>query len=238
MTACHGMPVVAALMAAALCGAAQRADDKPKSPAGAAQKDYAAELPRFPLKSPAEAHKAFESGPASMSSWSPPSRCCAARSPSTSTRTAGSTSPSSPSTTSTPTAKPRRQRAASACWKTPTATASTTRAPSSPTTCRWRRPSPAGTAASTSGSAPDLLYLKDTDGDGKADVRRVVFTGFGTDRPARGCSTRSAGASTTASTSRPASTAATFAAATGRARRRSRSAAMASSSTRAARRSS
>ena len=31
------------------------------------------------------------------------------------------------------------------------------------------------------GSAPDLLYLKDTDGDGKADVRRVVFTGFGTD---------------------------------------------------------
>ena len=28
--------------------------------------------------------------------------------------------------------------------------------------------------------APDLLYLKDTDGDGKADVRRVVFTGFST----------------------------------------------------------
>jgi putative membrane-bound dehydrogenase-like protein len=26
---------------------------------------------------------------------------------------------------------------------------------------------------------PDLLYLKDTDGDGVADVRRVVFTGFG-----------------------------------------------------------
>src|SRR5205823_965882 len=32
------------------------------------------------------------------------------------------------------------------------------------------------------GSPPDLLYLKDTDGDGKADVRRVVFTGFGLDR--------------------------------------------------------
>jgi putative membrane-bound dehydrogenase-like protein len=31
------------------------------------------------------------------------------------------------------------------------------------------------------GSAPDLLYLKDTDGDGKADVRRVVLTGFGKD---------------------------------------------------------
>jgi len=28
------------------------------------------------------------------------------------------------------------------------------------------------------GAAPDILYLKDTDGDGRADVRRVVFTGF------------------------------------------------------------
>jgi len=36
------------------------------------------------------------------------------------------------------------------------------------------------------GSAPDLLYLKDTDGDGKADVRRVVFTGFGQDRGGEG----------------------------------------------------
>jgi putative membrane-bound dehydrogenase-like protein len=36
------------------------------------------------------------------------------------------------------------------------------------------------------GSAPDLLYLKDTDGDGKADARRVVFTGFGTDRAGEG----------------------------------------------------
>jgi putative membrane-bound dehydrogenase-like protein len=36
------------------------------------------------------------------------------------------------------------------------------------------------------GSAPDLLYLKDTDGDGKADVRRVVFTGFGKDAGGEG----------------------------------------------------
>ena len=28
--------------------------------------------------------------------------------------------------------------------------------------------------------APDILYLKDTDGDGKADVRKRVYTGFGT----------------------------------------------------------
>lgn len=32
------------------------------------------------------------------------------------------------------------------------------------------------------GDAPDLMYLKDTDGDGTADFRKVIFTGFGTDR--------------------------------------------------------
>ena len=32
------------------------------------------------------------------------------------------------------------------------------------------------------GDAPDLLYVKDTDGDGKADRRKVVFTGFGSDK--------------------------------------------------------
>jgi putative membrane-bound dehydrogenase-like protein len=29
------------------------------------------------------------------------------------------------------------------------------------------------------GDAPDILFCKDTDGDGKADVRKTVFTGFG-----------------------------------------------------------
>ena len=29
------------------------------------------------------------------------------------------------------------------------------------------------------GASPDILYLKDTDGDGVAEVRRVAFTGFG-----------------------------------------------------------
>ena len=32
------------------------------------------------------------------------------------------------------------------------------------------------------GAAPDLLYCKDHDGDGRADERRVVFTGFGADK--------------------------------------------------------
>ncbi|MFN0050925.1 MAG: PVC-type heme-binding CxxCH protein, partial [Planctomycetales bacterium] len=31
------------------------------------------------------------------------------------------------------------------------------------------------------GAVPNILYAKDTDGDGRADVRRVVFTGFGRD---------------------------------------------------------
>ncbi len=31
------------------------------------------------------------------------------------------------------------------------------------------------------GDAPDLLFVKDTNGDGKADNRQVVFTGFGSD---------------------------------------------------------
>src|SRR4029079_19239339 len=30
-------------------------------------------------------------------------------------------------------------------------------------------------------AAPDILYAEDTDGDDKADVRRVLFTGFGTE---------------------------------------------------------
>ncbi len=29
------------------------------------------------------------------------------------------------------------------------------------------------------GAAPDIYYLKDTDGEGRADVRKVIFTGFG-----------------------------------------------------------
>ena len=32
------------------------------------------------------------------------------------------------------------------------------------------------------GAAPDLLYLKDTDGDGRADFRQIIFTGFGKDK--------------------------------------------------------
>jgi putative membrane-bound dehydrogenase-like protein len=36
------------------------------------------------------------------------------------------------------------------------------------------------------GVAPDILYCKDTDGDGKADVRQKLFTGFGQDKAGEG----------------------------------------------------
>jgi putative membrane-bound dehydrogenase-like protein len=36
------------------------------------------------------------------------------------------------------------------------------------------------------GAVPDLLYCKDTDGDGKADIRKVVFTGFARDAAGEG----------------------------------------------------
>ncbi|MBC7816747.1 MAG: HEAT repeat domain-containing protein, partial [Planctomycetaceae bacterium] len=36
------------------------------------------------------------------------------------------------------------------------------------------------------GVAPDILFCKDTDGDGRADVRRTHFTGFGQDKAGEG----------------------------------------------------
>jgi putative membrane-bound dehydrogenase-like protein len=36
------------------------------------------------------------------------------------------------------------------------------------------------------GVAPDILFCKDTDGDGKADIRRRLFTGFGQDKAGEG----------------------------------------------------
>src|SRR5690606_29954920 len=36
------------------------------------------------------------------------------------------------------------------------------------------------------GSVPEILYCKDTDGDGRADVRETVFTGFARDHAGEG----------------------------------------------------
>ena len=59
-----------------------------------------------------------------------------------------------------------------------TATAASSGASSSRTSSAGPRACASGTAASSSPSAPDILYLKDTDGDRKADRKEVVFTGF------------------------------------------------------------
>ena len=54
------------------------------------------------------------------------------------------------------------------------------------------------------GAAPDIYYFKDTDGDGKADVRRRRSSPALAAATCRGCSTAFTGGSTTASTARPA----------------------------------
>ncbi len=47
--------------------------------------------------------------------------------------------------------------------------------------CHGRRASLAYDGGVFIAVAPDIIYAKDTDGDGVADVRKVMFTGFGTE---------------------------------------------------------
>ena len=186
-TACCSTLLAAAFTAATLSWAAAGDNDKPASQAGAAEQDYAAELPRIPLKDPAEVAQGVRS-PARVPRRAGRRRAAVAQ-PGRDRLRRGRPA----LRRRVPRVQPVRRRseartarAASACWRTPTATASTTRAPS------FAADVPMATAVACwdggvyVGSAPDLLYLKDTDGDGKADVRRVVFTGFGTDRAGEG----------------------------------------------------
>ena len=112
------------------------------------------------------------------SSWRP-SRWCKARSPRLSTPTATFTSPRCA------TIRTSRSRAASrwarcGCCATATATAALNQSHVFADGLLWA----AGIAPWKGGvfvtAPPDIWYLKDTDGDGKADVRQKVFTGFGT----------------------------------------------------------
>ncbi len=129
---------------------------------------------------PAEALKTFETVDGFASSRSRPSPWCTARSPRRSTRTGTCTSPR--------------------CSTIPTSPG--------PASTRWGRVRllrdtdgdgrfdqshvfadgllwAAGIAPWKGGvfvtAPPDIWYLKDTDGDHRADVRRKVFTGFGTE---------------------------------------------------------
>ena len=77
---------------------------------------------------------------------------------------------------------PNRTRtfwARSAGWKTPTATAASIEARVFVDHLSWPTAVICSDGGVFIGAAPDILYCKDTDGDGKADVRKVVFTGFG-----------------------------------------------------------
>ena len=68
--------------------------------------------------------------------------------------------------------------ASSRCSRTATATAATTPPRSSSTACRSRPASWPGARGSSICAAPEILYAEDTDGDGKADVRRTLFQGL------------------------------------------------------------
>ena len=75
----------------------------------------------------------------------------------------------------------RRPPATSAGSRTATATAGSTRSTIFVDGLSW----PTGVVPYDGGVfiavAPDILYAKDTDGDGVADVKKVMFTGFGTE---------------------------------------------------------
>ena len=64
-------------------------------------------------------------------------------------------------------------------WKTPMATAASTAARVFADHLSWPTAVICSGGGVFIGAAPDILYCKDTDGDGKADERKVVFTGFG-----------------------------------------------------------
>ncbi len=60
----------------------------------------------------------------------------------------------------------------------PKATANTTRRPSSSMASAFRPASCPGETGMLVTCAPDIFYAEDTDGDGKADKKEVLFTGF------------------------------------------------------------
>ena len=113
----------------------------------------------------------------SRSSWWPASRWSRTRSPSTGAPTASSGSSRWATIRSASTARASRA-ASSGSSRTPTATAATTRRRPSSTACRSRPASCPGGTGVLVACAPDIFYAEDRDGDGKADHREVLFTGF------------------------------------------------------------
>ena len=180
MTAYRSVLLAAALAAAGLSGAAEGTNDKPAREAGAAQKDYAAELPRIPPKDPAEALKAFAVRPGfhvELAAAEPLLRSPVAIDFDEDGRLYVAEFPEyNQSADPKPHGKGcvRLLEDIEGDGVYDKSTVFADDVPMATAVACWD-------GGVYVGSAPDLLYLKDTDGDGKADLRRVVFTGFGTD---------------------------------------------------------
>ena len=181
MTAYRRMLLAAALTAAGLSRAAGWADDKPAPPAGAAQQDYGAELSRIPPVDPADSLKAFEVRPGfhvELAAAEPLLRSPVAIDFDEDGRLYVAEFPEYNQYADP---KPHGK----GCIRTAGGHRRRRRLRQEHALRRERadrrRPSPAGTAASTSAPRPTCSTSRTPNGDGKADVRRVVFTGFGTD---------------------------------------------------------
>ena len=116
--------------------------------------------------------------PVSRSSWSPASPWSKTRSLSTGGPTASSGSSRWVTTRWASTAR-ASPAASSGSSKTRTATAATTSRRRFWTASDFRPASCPGAGGVLVACAPDIFYAEDRDGDGKADHREVLFTGFG-----------------------------------------------------------
>src|SRR5262245_18721009 len=177
--------ILAAALAAALAATSGGADGNTKPNRAGAGEDYAAELPRFPLKSPAESRAAFAARPGfrvELAAAEPLLRSPVALDFDEDGRLYVAEFPEYNGYAD---AKPHGTgcvRLLEDADGDGVFEKSTLFADNVPTACAvacWD-------GGVYVGSPPDLLYLKDADGDGKADVRRVVLTGFAKDRVGEG----------------------------------------------------
>ena len=180
MIAYRSIILFAGIVAASLTRAAAGADDKPTLEAGTAQKDYAAELPRIPLKDPTEALKAFTVRPGfhvELAAAEPLLRSPVAIDFDENGRMYVAEFPEyNQAAVPKPSGKGciRLLEDTDGDFVFDKSTVFASNVPMASAVACWD-------GGVYVGSAPDLLYLKDTDGDGKADVRRVALTGFGKD---------------------------------------------------------
>jgi putative membrane-bound dehydrogenase-like protein len=172
--------LITALLMTATAGVIHGDDDKPSQKKDSASKDYSAELPRIPLKTATESQKAFAVRPGfhvELAAAEPLLRSPVAMDFDEDGRLYVAEFPEYNQYANT---KPhgigciRLLEDAEGDGTYEKSTLFAANVPTATAVVCWD-------GGVYVGSAPDLLYLKDTDGDGKADQRRVVFTGFGKD---------------------------------------------------------